>query len=51
MMCNHKASPKYEYHCVLQPNHEGYHKYIINNKEVLIHGCCPDGQIVKYESV
>ena len=50
MMCNHRVSPKYEYYCILQPNHKGHHKYIINNKEVFVSGCCPDGVIAKYEA-
>lgn len=50
MKCEHKASLNYDYQCILERNHQGYHKYLINGKEALIHGCCPDGQIVKYES-
>lgn len=50
MRCEHLASPNYVYQCVLERMHSGYHQYEINGKKVQIGGCCPDGQIVKYES-
>ena len=50
MTCNKKVSPNYDYRCILELNHPGKHKYVINGKEVTIHGCCPDGQVVRYEA-
>jgi len=51
MRCEHKASQNYEYQCVLERGHKGGHKYNIgNHKEIQLSGCCPDGQIAKYES-
>jgi hypothetical protein len=50
MRCEHKASSNYDYQCVLQRGHKGLHVYEINKKRVNIRGCCPDGQIERYES-
>ena len=50
MQCEHKASPNYNYQCTLERGHKGSHIYRIGNQDVQISGCCPDGQIVKYES-
>lgn len=49
MTCGHKVSPNYDYTCMLEPHHQGSHKYKINGKEVFIKGCCPDGVVAKYE--
>jgi len=54
-MCEHPAyayrNEGYEskYKCILEWCHAGNHIYKINGKEVQIHGCCPEGQIAKYE--
>ena len=50
MKCEHKASRNYEYQCVLESMHLGDHQYEIKGKLHQIGGCCPDGQIIKYES-
>jgi len=47
--CQRYSSEKDDYICILERNHQGYHRYKINGKEVVIYGCCPDGQVVKYE--
>lgn len=49
MKCEHQVSKNYDYECILERNHQGYHRYKINGKEVVIYGCCPDGQVVRYE--
>jgi len=49
LRCEHKASSKYEYQCILERGHKGGHKYKIGNNEVQLSGCCPDGQIMGYE--
>ena len=51
MKCEHLASRNYDYQCILERNHKEEHRYEINGKTVQIRGCCPDGQIVKYETV
>ena len=54
-MCNHpayadrKAGTESEYKCTLEWAHAGKHSYMINGKTVQIHGCCPQGQVAKYE--
>ncbi len=49
MRCEQKPSRKYDYQCILEIRHKGNHKYMINNKEVYLSGCCPEGQIESYE--
>lgn len=49
MQCEHKASPNFDYACILERGHKGGHKYKIGNSEVQLSGCCPDGQITNYE--
>lgn len=49
MRCEHLASRNYDYRCILERCHEGNHRYEIKGKEVIIQGCCPDGQIMSYE--
>ena len=50
MNCNHKVSPDKEYYCILEPNHQGKHQYTIKGKQRTIHsGCCPEGEVIKYE--
>lgn len=50
MNCGHKVSKNYDYTCILEPNHKGMHQYDIKGELHHIGGCCPDGQVVKYES-
>ena len=50
MRCEHLASRNYDYQCVKERCHEGMHQYEIKGKLHHVGGCCPDGQIVKYES-
>lgn len=48
--CNHKVAPNKEYYCILEPMHKGKHRYMINGIERTIYsGCCPEGEVVKYE--
>lgn len=49
MKCEHLASRNYDHVCILESMHKGDHEYIINGKEVSMHGCCPEGQIENYE--
>ena len=51
MSCNHKVSPYKEYYCILEPMHKGKHQYMINGQQRTIYsGCCPEGEVVKYEN-
>ena len=50
MRCKHLASRNYDYQCILERNHKEEHQYEIKDKLHHTGGCCPDGEIVKYET-